>query len=243
MKELSADAYKLAKEALMTRIAGEVIFAQQPGEALRKWRVLFEESQTELARAMGIAPSVLSDYEKNRRKSPGTNFIRRYVSALIELDEKRGGAHIRRFSNVVKDFSSVILAIAEFTKPRTAEEMARALDGVWLAGKSSMDAAIYGYTVVDSLQAIMNLDSHDFLHLFGQNSMRLVVFTGVSRGRSPIIAVKIYPIKPKMVAIHGPRSPSEVDPLGKELAEREGIPYVLSLKKDVNSLIAALSRL
>ncbi|HEU4984797.1 MAG TPA: hypothetical protein VFT58_04085, partial [Nitrososphaera sp.] len=30
-------------------------------------------------------PSVLSDYEKGRRPSPGANFIKRYLQALYEL--------------------------------------------------------------------------------------------------------------------------------------------------------------
>ncbi|MEM1949597.1 MAG: helix-turn-helix domain-containing protein, partial [Candidatus Caldarchaeum sp.] len=71
------------KRQLMNTIAGEVIFSPRPGDALKKWRLLFEESQKNLAKAMGVASSVLSDYEKNRRKSPGTEFIRKYVNALI----------------------------------------------------------------------------------------------------------------------------------------------------------------
>jgi len=243
MATRSLDAYSIAKHSLMNRIAGEVIFSDQPGEAMKKWRNLFEESQTELAKVMGIAPSVLSDYEKNRRKSPGTNFIRRYVTALVELDDRRGGGHVKRFSNFSKDLSRVVLDIAEFTKPRTAGELAQALDGVWLAGREQAGTPIYGYTVIDSLSAIKNLDAQDFLYLFGANSVRLIVFTGVTTGRSPMIAVKIYPIKPRMVAIHGPQSESAVDRLGIELAERETIPYVLSMKKEVRAILDSLTRL
>jgi predicted transcriptional regulator len=77
------------KRALMNTIAGEVVFSKRPGDVLRKWRLLFEQSQKNLAKAMGVASSVLSDYENSRRKSPGTDFIRRYVTALIELDVAR----------------------------------------------------------------------------------------------------------------------------------------------------------
>jgi hypothetical protein len=97
------------KRALMNTIAGEVVFSKRPGDVLRKWRLLFEQSQKNLAKAMGVASSVLSDYENSRRKSPGTDFIRRYVTALIELDVARGGHHLRRFSGAVKDLSSVVL--------------------------------------------------------------------------------------------------------------------------------------
>lgn len=210
---------------------------------MRKWRVLFEVSQSELAKSMGVSPSVLSDYEKNRRISPGTGFIRKFVTSLVSLDESRGGSHIRRFGGTVKDLSGAILKIAEFTTPKSAVRIAEAMDAVWLSGKSQSQTPIYGYTVVDSLQTILNLDSYDFMRILGTNTMRVVVFTGVTRGRSPIVAAKIYPIRPRMIAIHGPSSVQNVDSLSIHLAEMMGIPYVLSLKKDVQSLIRSLSEL
>jgi putative transcriptional regulator len=239
----SADSFSLAKQNIMNTISGEIIFSKRPGEALKKWRVLFEVSQAELAKHMGISPSVLSDYEKNRRASPGTGFIRKFVTSLILIDEARGGSHIRRFGGNVKDLSSAILKIAEFTTPKTAGQIAQALDGVWLSGRTQSQAPIYGYTVVDSLQTILNLDSYDFMRILGANTMRVVVFTGVTRGRSPIVAAKIYPIRPRMIAIHGPSSAQSVDTLAIHLAESMGIPFILSLKKDVPSLIKSLSEL
>ncbi|MEM1956266.1 MAG: hypothetical protein QW223_07205 [Candidatus Caldarchaeum sp.] len=231
------------KRQLMNTIAGEVIFSARPGDALKKWRMLFEESQKNLAKAMGVASSVLSDYEKNRRKSPGTEFIRRYVNALISLDESKGGLHIRKYAGSVRDLSGVVLGMAEYTSPRTLAEVADAMKGVWLAGEGLRDSYVYGYTVVDSLRAIKNLDSHEFLRLFGGNSVRVVVFTNVSRGRSPIIAAKIFPIRPRMIAIHGPRGKDDVDPFAVELASSEGIPYVLSLHKTVEDILDGLSSL
>jgi len=41
---------------------------------------------------MDITPSVLSDYEKGRRPSPGVNFIKRYLVALYELGKSNGKA-------------------------------------------------------------------------------------------------------------------------------------------------------
>ncbi|GBC68563.1 hypothetical protein HRbin01_00246 [archaeon HR01] len=237
------DAYSLAKQNVMNTITGEIIFSRKAGDALKKWRVLFEVSQAELAKAMGISPSVLSDYEKNRRLSPGTGFVRRFVTSLIALDEARGGTHIRRFGGVVKDLSSAILKIGEFTTPKTAGQITSALEGVWLTGRQQSHIPIYGYTVVDSLQTILNLESYDFMRILGANTMRVVVFTGVTRGRSPIVAAKIYPIRPRMIAIHGPPSAENVDQLAIHLAERMGIPFILSLKKDVRSVIEALTEI
>ncbi|MEM2910305.1 MAG: transcriptional regulator [Nitrososphaerota archaeon] len=239
----SVDTYGPMEESLMNRIAGEIILSKAPGDIMKKWRLLFELGQSELARYMGIAPSVLNDYEKNRRKSPGTIFIRKFVTALIEIDSKRGGVHIRKFAAAAKDLSSTILDIAEFLKAKSVREVVEAVEGIILAGRESQDQPIYGYTVVDSLNAIKVMDASDFLRLFGANSMRALVFVGVSRGRSPLIAVKIYPIKPRMVVIHGPTKPEDVDELAIMLAEHEGMPFVLSLKQDVPSLISSLRNL
>ncbi|MCS7133194.1 MAG: helix-turn-helix domain-containing protein [Candidatus Caldarchaeum sp.] len=226
---------------LMNIIAGEVVFSKRPGDVLRKWRTLFEFSQKDIAREMGIASSVLSDYEKNRRKSPGTDFVRRYVEALIRLDQKKGGMKIRQFSFDVTNLSEVVLGMAEYSSPKTMADVAKLLKGVWLAGQSQSSHPIYGYTVVNSLEAIKRLGPYDFFRLFGANTVRVVVFTNVSRGRSPIIAAKIFPIRPKMIVIHGPKSVKEVDQLAIQLAESEQMPYVLSLHEKVENILASLN--
>jgi len=62
----------------------------------------------------------------------------------------------------------------------------------------------------------------------------------VRLGRSPMVAVRVSPIKPAVVVIHGPRG--NVDPLAIELAKAEGIPFILSLAKNLDELIASLRR-
>lgn len=69
----------------LAMIAGSVVMSESPAHQLKYWRKKFEIKQADLARKMSITPSVLSDYEKGRRPSPGVNFIRRYLVALYEL--------------------------------------------------------------------------------------------------------------------------------------------------------------
>ena len=69
----------------LTIIAGSVVLSDSPAHQLKFWRKRFEIKQADLARKMNITPSVLSDYEKGRRPSPGVNFIKRYLVALAEL--------------------------------------------------------------------------------------------------------------------------------------------------------------
>ena len=216
-----------AKEELMRRIAGEIILSTNPGKAMRKWRNLFELTQTEIARLMGISPSVISDYENDRRKSPGTVFVKRFVKSLIEADELKGGSHIRKYAIFYRNIGSAVIDMDEFDSPRNAREIASALEGEILAGERWLDTPIYGYTIIDSIKAIRSLDAYDFLYLLGRNPMRAVVFTKVKRGRSPIVAARLYPVKPKMIVIHGPESRDEVDGLAIELAELENICFIL----------------
>ncbi|MCL4331308.1 MAG: helix-turn-helix domain-containing protein, partial [Candidatus Thermoplasmatota archaeon] len=56
---------------IQEKIAGEITIAENPGETIRKWREEFQVSQLDLARYLEISPSVISDYESGRRKSPG----------------------------------------------------------------------------------------------------------------------------------------------------------------------------
>jgi len=76
-------------ELIARRIAGDIVWSDNVGSAMRKWREIFGTSQTDVAKIMGISPSVVSDYEKGRR-TPGVKFIKRFVEALIKVDNERG---------------------------------------------------------------------------------------------------------------------------------------------------------
>ena len=76
----------------LTWIAGSVVLSDNPPHQLKFWRKKFGIKQADLARKMDITPSVLSDYEKGRRPSPGVNFIKRYLLALYDLAKANGHA-------------------------------------------------------------------------------------------------------------------------------------------------------
>lgn len=83
----------------LTMIAGSVVLSESPAQQLKFWRKKFGIKQADLARKMNITPSVLSDYEKGRRPSPGVNFIKRYLLALVELG-KPGNVEVREHPEV-----------------------------------------------------------------------------------------------------------------------------------------------
>ena len=205
---------------------------------MRKWRGLLSVNQIDMANALDLSPSVISDYETGRRKSPGAGFIKRYVGSLLDLDVVRGGHYIRQLSRITLDPSDVFSDIREFMAPISIQEVVEAVDGEIYTGHDQMGQDVFGYTVVDSVKAIMMLSGLDFYRIFGTTSERALVFTGVSRGRSPMIAVKISPFKPRVIILHG--LVDDIDPLAVQLAQHEGIPLAVSNIPTEDELVAQL---
>ena len=204
---------------LQEKIAGEITLSEEPGLTIKKWREIFGVSQQELAKKLGISPSVLSDYEGGRRKSPGVANIRRIVNALIQIDREKGSRVLKQYGEGNKD--DVIFGMREFPFGKKISAMLEAVEGEVIvdAGKD-LDAKIYGYTVIDSLKAITKYRSIEFAKLFGWSTQRALFFTGVKYGRSPLVAIKSQTLKPSVVFFH---KPAQVDELGIKLAEIEGI--------------------
>lgn len=215
------------------RIAGDIVLSENPSHSLKKWREYFEASQAEMAKSMGVSPSVISDYEKGRRM-PGAGFIQRYVKCLLEIDRMRGWRKVSSMAASLGIVPGVVIDMVEFEKPLTFEEFVETVKGIHLNPEVKSSRLIYGYTIVDSINAILSLSGIQFSILFGATPERAIIFTRVQAGRSPMVAVRVAPVKPNIVVIHGPQS--NVDPLAVELARREGIPLILSLAKDVEEL-------
>ncbi|GAB6136139.1 helix-turn-helix domain-containing protein [Thermococcus henrietii] len=230
------------KEALAKRIAGEITLSSDPGKTMRKWREIFGISQTELAEHLGVSSSVISDYEGGRRKSPGASTIRKFVEALLEIDEKRGGNVIKAFSKTIEGElpTSAILDIREFAIPVKISDVVEAVRGEVVANPHLLDRRIYGYTVVDSIRAILEMSSEEFLKLYGWTTERALVFTKVTTGRSPMIAVRVQGLKPAVIILHGVE---RLDELAVKLAEREGVPLVVSKASGETELINSLRKL
>ena len=226
------------RDTLAKRIAGEVVLSSIPGQTMRKWRGLLEVNQIEMANALELSPSVISDYETGRRKSPGSNFVKRYVVALLDVDEARGGKYIRQLARITLDPSDVFVDIREFMAPVSAMEIVEAVEGEVVSCEEKLEQDVFGYTIVDSVKAIQMLSGLDFYRIFGTTSERALVFSGVSRGRSPMIAVKISPFKPRVIILHGLQE--EIDPLAVVLARHEGIPLAISRMETEELLVESL---
>lgn len=229
------------RETLARRIAGEIVLSPSPGATMKKWRTLLQVSQVEVAQEMDLSPSVVSDYETGRRRSPGSAFVRRFVGAILDVDKRRGGPYLQQMTRITLDPWDVFLDIREFSKPATIGEICDALKCEVLVGEDSYEQNVFGYTVIDSVKAIQMLSGLEFYRIFGATSERALVFVSVSRGRSPMIAVKISPFRPRIVILHGVRG--EVDPLAVGLANHEGIPLAVSKLKTQDEVVDSLLKI
>jgi len=207
-------------DSIMFNISGEIVMSSDPGKTIRKWREEFNVTQKELSEKMRVNTSVISDYETGRRKSPGSNFIKGLVKALLEIDEERGSPVKLKYSlGTEKD---VIVDIKEFFYDVDIQKFTRLIKGVQV-NKIEVKRSIRGYTILDSLNAILKLTSFDYFKVYGWTTERALFFTNVEFGRSPMIAVRVHPIKPAVVVYIQPK---RVDPLAVKLAEIEGIPLI-----------------
>jgi putative transcriptional regulator len=228
------------RERLARRIAGEIALSDHPGKTMRVWRERFRLPQIELAEYIGISPSVISDYESGRRKSPGTSTIRRFVMALISLDERNGGQVIAAFVRLM-DVSlvdlNIVLAMSDFLSPMTMNDFCKKLKCNVKTGTNLLDKEIYGYTLVDVERAVKELSSEGFLKLFGATTERCLIFTKANTGRAPMIAIKSQEFKPTLVILHGV---DEVDRLALELSEQMRIPLAVSKISSLDALVREL---
>lgn len=210
---------------LAEKMAGEITLSQNPGETLKKWRRNFGVTQTELSNHLGISPSVISDYESGRRRSPGILIVSKIIDALLTIDELRGSSTARTYSAILSDGGSFgrICCICEYREPILLSRFVDRIDACVVCG--DVDVQIYGHTIIDSLKAILELLPDQFHRIYGRSTSRALVFTGVSTGRSPMVAVRVSHLKPGAVILQG-IDPSGVDPVAKRIADLERIPLL-----------------
>jgi putative transcriptional regulator len=227
------------REILGRRIAGEIILSNNPGATMKKWRQLFGISQTRLSDEMLLSSStVISDYESGRRKSPGTRFVRRFVKALLKIDQERGGLFTREFANLTRSPSAAVLDIREFSLPVSLERFRRAIQGRVIAFPEA-DLKVLGYTVIDTQKAMETLSALEFFQIFGAAAEKALVFTNIEHPLFPAFALRFSPLKPLMAVFHG-TPPNE---LAVKLAEYDKTPLLYSEIADIPQLVKSLRRL
>jgi putative transcriptional regulator len=213
------------RNRLAEKMAGDITLSEKPGESLKKWRSNFEISQTDIANYLKVSPSVISDYESGRRKSPGTLIIKKIVESLLEIDIDRGSKKIHAYESILSSENSTksIYSTYEYTFPIQLAKLVNLIEGEIIF--KGVEKPLYGFSVIDSQRAILELSSHEFQKLYGWSTDRAMIFTKVSTGKSPMVAIRVTNLKPGAVVLHGLRK-EEVEPGAVKMAEVDRIPLV-----------------
>jgi len=208
-------------DELSLKIAGEITLSQSPGSSLKKWREIFGITQTELANYLKVTPSTISDYEGNRRKSPGIGIIKRFVDAICELDKQKGGWIVKKLQTPER---TEVYQLFDFEAAQSAVDFVKKIEGKIITNEEILKGKrLFGYTIVDSLRAILELPADEFIKIYGTTTERALIFTNVSMGRSPMVAIKVTKLKPNIVVMH---NLPDVDKLAIKISEIEKIPLV-----------------
>ena len=208
-------------EELKEKIAGEIAMSDSPGATIKKWREEFGISQQDLSRKMGISPSMISDYESGRRRFPRTLTVHKIVDSLVELDVERGSKNINRFK--FSSLNEAIIDLKEFSKGMGISAFIDSIQGSIVNSNFDPERTLYGYTVVDSIKAILGMSASEYIRIYGWSTERALLFTSVTYGRSPMIAIRANPLKPAMMVYVRPKG---IDELALKIADIERIPLV-----------------
>jgi putative transcriptional regulator len=225
-------------EKFAVKMAGEIALSDTPGKTMKKWREIFEITQADLGKHLKISASTISDYDGDRRDSPGIKVIKRLVDALIEIDSKRGGQVSQRFR---EDKEGVIFyETHEFATSITADNFTKIIEGKVVVNDDVLaEKKLYGFTLLDSIKVIVEMPYSEFPKLFGASPERAFIFTKVSTGRSPMVVVRVSQMKPSVVVLHRLDS---VDKVALKIAQKERIP-IITTKLGINDLLERLKKI
>ena len=224
------------------RIVGELIYSKNISEALKRCRQIFRVSQKELSKELKISPSVISDYENSRRKTPGFSFIKKIVDALVYLDTKSEYRTLKNIEALCKTSIplSDLVDISSFRKKTSFQELVKHIHGRVLTSSEIRPAEIHGYVIIDNFEFILRLDIDDFSILNKWVPRRALILSKITSGKTSLTAMKLKGTRPGLVILHNLK---KIDPLTIKLAETEKIALVASRTKTLNDLQLLLKKL
>ena len=134
--------------------------------------------------------------------------------------------------------SDIVIDMKEFSSPITVKEFCEKIGADLITCKDLENRYVSGYTIIDSIKAIIELSPLELVKLYGITSERALIFTSIRRGRSPMVAIKVTNLRPSLVVYHG--EIKEVDEIARRIAEIERIPLAVVTDCDIDMLIERL---
>jgi len=155
-----------------------------------------------------------------------------------------GGGIVRGFVhfNEGGSASSAIADIREFESGVEVERFCSAMGARILPGAVKSKEKIYGYTIIDSVKAITELSFAELVKLYGVTTQRALIFTNITTGKGPMIAIKVTNLRPALMVLHNIPE-SEVSEVAKNIASLSGIPLAVCNDVSIDGLVDRLKRL
>lgn len=236
------DEAQILKDSLGKRIAGEITLSTEPSETIKKWRKIFQISQRELSDSMEMMPSVVSDYESNRRKNPGVGMVKKMVEAMLNIDESRGGRVIKEFSTIESSMIfDAIIDVKEFSKVMSVQKFLKEIGGNIVAGREFSGRDLHGYVVVDSKKALLTLSPIEIIKMQAMIINKALIFTDARSGKTIMAALKMGGLRPAMVVLHG--IIRVTDDIAIRISEVEEIPLAVSTIASFEKVMQRLKEL
>ncbi len=202
------------------KIAGEIVLSTNPNQTLKKWREEFNITKSELAKEMGVSLSMISDYEKGRRQSPGIGTIKKFVDAMMVIENRHGGTILRRYKSGVP--YDAVIDIKDYDRDVNLKTIISKIEGKQVSNANA-DRYVRGFTIVNGVKAILTFSYSEYSILYGWSNERVIFFTEVKMGRSPMIAIRVHPLKPAAVVYV---NADRVDDLAIKISDVENIPLI-----------------
>jgi putative transcriptional regulator len=156
----------------------------------------------------------------------------------MRVDEEKGGEVLREFLEAGEErpLSAAILDIMEFDEGIDLAVFCRRIGAKILTSGGKAGDKIYGYTLIDSVRAITELSFTDLKKLYGVTTQRALVFTNITSGKGPMIAIKVANLKPALIVLHN-LPESEVSGVARNIAAVEGIPLCVCENVELNTFM------
>lgn len=172
---------------------GDIASNEKYGIIIKKWRELFNITQSKLARELNIKQSVISDYENNRRKSPGISFLRKYCISLIRIgkdDKNEEYNSILKMLNI-KDKKRKLIR-GSFEKLKSNKELLDFFKAhqIILPKKESYFKNFLFFS--DNVSSVLtSFPSYKLLKNLKSDEKTVFIFSNVKSGKIPLIILQI----------------------------------------------------
>lgn len=179
-------------QQLLQKILGDIAANEEYGFVMKKWRELFNITQAKVAQELNIKPSVISDYEGSRRRSPGIGFVRKYVNTIIklsEIHEKESFEKVKKLLGIVNETNSLLNKTFE---SKNTESILNLLNAEKLTRRKNSEFFQECIFFSNKISHVLTkMPSKKLFNHFKNSTDKFFIFSKVKSGRIPLILLNL----------------------------------------------------